>query len=56
MIVNLCRMSKSAVWESYHWFEERENAPASAEIIPKPSRPSKALFSPKKRKYNDLDR
>jgi hypothetical protein len=35
IIADFFRISKSAVWEAYHGFEERENVVASAQFISK---------------------
>jgi hypothetical protein len=47
MTAQLCRMSKSAVWESSHSFEERENAFAPAQVISKLSGAPNSLPRPK---------
>jgi hypothetical protein len=44
MTADFFRMSKSAVWESYHRFEEREYAIASAQVISKLFQPPNSLL------------
>jgi hypothetical protein len=46
MIAILFRMSKSAVWESYHRVKDREHILASAQMIQKAARAPNSLFLP----------
>jgi hypothetical protein len=51
MIATLFRMSKSAVWESYHRVEDGEYALASAQVTQKAARASNALLLPEEEEH-----
>jgi hypothetical protein len=51
MIAILFRMSKSAVWESYHRVEVGEHALASAQVTQKATRASNSLLLPEEEEH-----
>jgi hypothetical protein len=51
MITILYRMSKSAVWGSYHRVEDEEHAVASAQVIQNAARAPNSLLLPEEEEH-----